>query len=171
MPLFLFISGYLLDVNKLTRLSFTELIKKYMNRMLMPWLLAWCIYTLIIYHQDLSIKNLIHAFVYPYYHLWYIPTLFSMIVFCYFLKKLIRNTALLYGILITIGIFSLVLPISSIPPFLRLYALAYMVLGCLCRNHLHRIIRGGDILSYLHLFCYHLVICLLRFLFMKDIKV
>lgn len=45
MPLFFFISGYLLNINKLELLSAKEYLSKYIKKMLGWWFLAWLIFT------------------------------------------------------------------------------------------------------------------------------
>lgn len=54
MPMFLFISGYLVNLNKLRLYSYSGLIKHYASRMLSWWLLAWYIFTTITQYGNLS---------------------------------------------------------------------------------------------------------------------
>lgn len=143
MPLFLFISGYLLNVKKLSYLSWSELISKYSKRMLIYWLLSWMVYTFIICFENLTLKVIVRNFVYPYYHLWYVQTLFSMIIFIWILKKYVISRTYFYIICFSIGILCLQLPNQSIPPILRFHSLAYIVLGIYCNDNLYRINRGG----------------------------
>lgn len=44
MPLFFFISGWLLNTDKLSKITLSEFISKYGKRMLLWWLVAWIIY-------------------------------------------------------------------------------------------------------------------------------
>ncbi len=80
MPLFLFISGYLFDLERIKLISRKELLKKYWKRMLLEWLIAWVVFTTIILYSDLSVRNIFYHIVYPFYHLWYVPALFAMIL-------------------------------------------------------------------------------------------
>ncbi|MBC5606376.1 acyltransferase family protein [Bacteroides difficilis] len=45
MPLFFFVSGYLLNTEKLGTLSLSQYIRKYAKRMLGWWFVAWVVYT------------------------------------------------------------------------------------------------------------------------------
>lgn len=45
MPAFFFVSGYLINIENLKKTSIGELIKKYWDRMLFMWVVAWIIYT------------------------------------------------------------------------------------------------------------------------------
>lgn len=47
MPMFLFISGYLININRLQTYKFIDIFKYYVKRMIGWWFIAWCIYTCI----------------------------------------------------------------------------------------------------------------------------
>lgn len=100
MPLFLFISGYLININKLEKYSFTTLVKHYLKRMLGWWLLACLIYY-IITNRTYSLESFISHIIHPYYHLWYIPSLFCMILISYFVSKKKKKIYLLFGLSIS----------------------------------------------------------------------
>lgn len=74
MPVFLAISGYFISQKTLS-LSIKQLLKKYWSRMLLPFLLAVITYTLVVSEPI--------TFLYPYYHLWYIP---AVLLFIFYLK-------------------------------------------------------------------------------------
>ncbi|MEO1050710.1 MAG: acyltransferase [Bacteroidota bacterium] len=92
MPLFLAISGFLINREKLINFSMRGLINKYNLRMLTPWLIAFIGYNLMIYHQEMVhlINNwpaLIAKIVYPYYHLWFVPALLFMIIILWAVER------------------------------------------------------------------------------------
>lgn len=79
MPTFFFISGYLIRVESLCKLSFKELLVKYWNRMLKMWVLAFFVFSVYALRDCFSLKSLLKLCVQPYYHLWFVPALFVMI--------------------------------------------------------------------------------------------
>ncbi|MDN5200189.1 acyltransferase [Fulvivirgaceae bacterium BMA10] len=86
MPLFLSISGFLIKQDRLRKLSFGDLVRKYLYRLIIPWIIAFLFYNTIVYFDDIinfrfDIIAVLKAIVYPYYHLWFIPALLFMI-FC-----------------------------------------------------------------------------------------
>jgi fucose 4-O-acetylase-like acetyltransferase len=79
MPLFVFMSGYLLNVNSLRRMTWAEIWRKYARRLILPWCAAWVVYTTwSLMHQRWGMSTLLHDVVHPYLHLWFIPSLFLM---------------------------------------------------------------------------------------------
>lgn len=76
MPMFLFISGYLINLNKLSLYSYLGLIKHYTSRMPGWWISAWVIFTTITQYNNLSLKTYIVQIIHPFYHLWYVPSVF-----------------------------------------------------------------------------------------------
>jgi fucose 4-O-acetylase-like acetyltransferase len=79
MPLFLFMSGYLLNLNRLREMTWVELWRKYARRLIRPWCAAWVVYTAwSLMHQRWAFDTLIHDVLHPYLHLWFIPSLFLM---------------------------------------------------------------------------------------------
>lgn len=108
MPLFIGISGYLLDINTISGLSLNGLFKKYFLRIILPWIIALVLYYIIsscFLRTDLfSIVKFKNFILPPFYHLWFIPGFLSWILLTWFLKKLFKNynIILLLGILISI---------------------------------------------------------------------
>lgn len=91
MPLFLAVTGYFVK-KKTLDLSFYSVIKKYKHRMLLPYLIAFVFFTLLSlaqkwYDNSFGVKSIISLFLYPYYHLWYIPAVLLFI----FYTKIITN--------------------------------------------------------------------------------
>lgn len=80
MHIFLFMSGYMINITKLSHLSYKEILHKYWGRMLKVWTIAFVLYT---GYQFIHLHNFQIGLLYsPWYHLWYIPTLFSYIIIC-----------------------------------------------------------------------------------------
>ena len=89
MPIFLAVTGYFTK-NTFIGSSSYDILKKCKNRFLIPFLIAFVFYSsLIIIHlyqySDIEIKNIAAIFLYPYYHLWYIP---AIILFIFYTKIL-----------------------------------------------------------------------------------
>jgi len=80
MPLFIALTGYLINVNKLREASVKQTANYYCLRLLLPFLPAFIFFTgILIAHAAiegrLSISLLLAYLSKPYYHLWFIPTL------------------------------------------------------------------------------------------------
>jgi len=82
MPIFMVLSGYLINVDTLRRLPLRDFFEKYAVRLLAPWLIAIVVYTAIFVDVN-SPKDFFAAILYPYYHLWYVPVLFVYVVWVY----------------------------------------------------------------------------------------
>lgn len=136
MPMFLFISGYLVNLNKLRLYSYSGLIKHYASRMLSWWLLAWYIFTTITQYGNLSLKIYIVQFIHPYYHLWYVPSVFFMICFIYIITKKIKfNNKFFWIIIFSWGILFKILSIYiNIPRLCYLSDFIYFSIGLYCSN-------------------------------------
>jgi len=103
MPMFMFLSGFVAAKynTKSKKIYFLGIIFK----IIIPWIFAIIIYTLIQNNQiSFNNKTLINSFLYPFYHLWYIPTyLLFTIVFDVFQYLKIQN--LIYLILFSFFVF------------------------------------------------------------------
>ena len=80
-PLFLGISGFLTKESMLQNTRFLSLVRKYFFRMMLPWMLAWAVYFVVWNFQAVAGPKvdwflMAKRFVFPGYHLWYIPALF-----------------------------------------------------------------------------------------------
>lgn len=104
MPLFLFISGYLINLEKSVQLDFAQLIKKYWKRMLLEWGIAWIIYTSFILFSGISFHKLLSMIIHPFYHLWYVPALFGMIIILVLLYRYLSDKFLTYVILFSLTV-------------------------------------------------------------------
>ena len=112
MPLFIGISGFLFNVDKLVGINLIALIKKYLFRIIIPWTIAIVFYfsvSLIQNHNSNILIGLIKAFINPYYHLWFIPGFLSWIILTWFLKKIKTGDKLLLIIGLLISMSSVVL--------------------------------------------------------------
>ena len=77
MPLFIALCGYLVNWENLQKLHFGGLVKKYLYRLIIPWILAVIVYGIV--SGVWTIK--------PYFHLWFVPSYLSWIVISWFLLK------------------------------------------------------------------------------------
>lgn len=106
MPIFFFISGYLLNIEKIKNLSNKKFILKYWHRMLKEWTIAWFIYTMgYCIYNGFSIHSVIYNITNPYYHLWYVPSIFISIVLVRIILKNIENKIVSFLTLFCLGIF------------------------------------------------------------------
>ncbi len=85
-PLFLSVSGFLIRKEWIKQVSIKKLYKKYQYRMLTPWLFASIAY--IVITGTVSFNTLIDIFFRPYFHLWYVLSLFIMIIILWITYKL-----------------------------------------------------------------------------------
>lgn len=167
MPIFLFISGYLVNVQKLEKESLPGLFRKYFFRLIVPWTVAVIIYSLIEYKYNILGKGF-YILYHPFYHLWYIPAFLSYIFCTYFLVKLnIKIKTIVLALLpLTIFLnFIYISPgvnsyfdsnlISNISNLFRPQFYFYFILGIFFKNNL-KIINKYKLL-------YLLIILLLSF--------
>ena len=131
MPVFLFLSGYLLNCYKISALSIKQLFVKYWKRMLLPWVIALVVYSVVLTVTNFTIFELVMRLTNPYYHLWYIPTLFVFIMLTWIALK-IKNNTIAIVLLIIVGILldSLCIQTSTI----RLNYMVFFVVGVIVRN-------------------------------------
>lgn len=103
-PLFIGISGFLLNINKVVKFNFFELLQKYWLRIILPWIIAALVYYLFSDNFTLSVLYPFRAIFQPYYHLWFIPAFLFWVLLTWALKRLnINNKTLVFvGLLITI---------------------------------------------------------------------
>ena len=90
MPLFMAVSGFLIKQERLRKLSFGALIKKYLYRLIIPWLVAFVFYNGIVYRSRIlsfGMPELVERVIYAYYHLWFIPALLVMIICLWLIEK------------------------------------------------------------------------------------
>lgn len=147
MPAFFFISGYLLNPEKIAKANIKQFFLKYWQRMLKSWLLAWIVYSMFVFRNDIDLKIVVSQFYHPYYHLWFIPSLFCSITIIYIAFHLFMDRIVSYILLICIGIFLLNLNCSQygINGYLSCNMLIYLLLGMISRNLLINTNNGGGI--------------------------
>lgn len=148
MPMFLFISGYLLNVNKLALYSCREFCEHYVRRMLSAWFIAWMFYTAIVLVGHFSLDKLISYIVFPYYHLWYVPTLFLMISFIYVILKVRLSIQVSRILLSLIAIVFLLLGTEyNIPGIAKFSMFIYFLFGMYCREGKLNMVKMGGVNS------------------------
>lgn len=153
MPAFFFISGYLFKKDKLCALSFTSLIRKYWKRMLLPWLLAWLVYTSIQMRHDFSVISLLSNIANPWYHLWFIPELMFDICITWSvfrLAKNAKNSLSCYVLLFVIALFSFNLYHTQyvLPTIVRLRYFLFFLTGVVFGNELKRVKLAGGVCHF-----------------------
>lgn len=137
MPLFMFMSGYMINISKISQMTFLDIFSKYWKRMLKLWLAAFIIFSAYQVLREPTIKQIGVLIYSPWYHLWYIPTLFSFIVISRLLFAK-ANRCFSYIILFVIPLIWFALsklsPIS-LPRWFDLRYLPYFALGLYFSNH------------------------------------
>lgn len=94
MPLFFGISGFMLK-KELFSIPFTDLTKKYFHRLLIPFIFAYVVYSLI--------EGQLLDPIYPWFHLWFIP---AFLLFLLYLYTIVRLNIHLGFMLVLLFIFS-----------------------------------------------------------------
>lgn len=144
MPLFVAISGFLYHLSPDSRVM--DLMKKYTVRLLLPWASAVLIYyfaTDAYLVGDSWGTSLVDAFLYPYYHLWFIPAYLSWVAFTWLMRRLrLSHRQILWvgiGISAVAIILQQALPLQGVPGKLfytfRPYLYLYFVVGLWYRHH------------------------------------
>jgi len=154
MPLFIGISGFLLNIEKVD-IRFSTLFMKYWKRVGLPWCIAVIVFLIvdsIVFRGSILITgmDIVKAFLYPSYHLWYIMGFVFYVLISCFLWKSIRNIRhkwiYIFLIVSAISIISrwnllngkisneyINVVLEGIRHNLRLYHYIYFVLGMYCR--------------------------------------
>lgn len=140
MPLFIAMSGYLLNTDKLKTMSVKELIKKYFFRVGIPWIIAVNVYFvwdnaeyLMNGKMDNMLKTYLISYVRPYLHLWYIPAFLTYVILTYIVVKLVnyyfqdkKSEYMVLGMFA--GIISIIAFYNKIPS-IKLYYYVFFVFG------------------------------------------
>lgn len=101
MPVFLFISGYLINMQKIQNLTIKGLMEKYWQRMLLPWVIALILYSLALSVPHFTILEFVNKLAHPYYHLWYVPTLFVFISIVWIMSHIKeKTTAMIFALVL-----------------------------------------------------------------------
>jgi len=102
-PLMLAIGGFLIS-EKTWNLSFKDFTKKYFNRILLSYFIAFTVYYILFNYNNLGKESLIHSIIHPMFHLWFVPNFIFSIYTLWLLKhiKLTDDAILIVGMIITI---------------------------------------------------------------------
>ncbi|UYP48447.1 hypothetical protein NEF87_004732 [Candidatus Lokiarchaeum ossiferum] len=106
-PVFLGLSGYLVNHHFIENSTLSQVFKKYFKRMLKPWLIAClCYYTfdLIYGWTTFSISSLFRIIFLPSYHLWYVYAMFLYILCIWGLKKIHLKNSVIFIISLFISL-------------------------------------------------------------------
>jgi len=128
MPLFIGLSGYLINAQKLRKSSIVAVFVKYWWRVVLPFSLAFLFFTGLLlahaYQEERITQALILSyFVTPYYHLWFVPTLLIWVAAYWLLLRLAlfsRWTALCFLALSAVWAALQTSSVSLIGPFLTI---------------------------------------------------
>lgn len=98
MPLFLALSGFVLNRQRLVEAPWLEFFRHYIRRMLFAWLIAAAFFMAVcekgFWEKVASpTSDLLNIFLYPAYHLWFIPALLLQIVLLRFLERRLPPSA------------------------------------------------------------------------------
>lgn len=147
MPAFFFISGYLLDKDKLKQTPLKNLCLKYWKRMLKPWMVAWVIYLIYACRNDMNIFSFLHNLCSPYYHLWFVPSLFLSILLISIILHNISNDTISIIFISILGLFAYNLNSSEyhITGFVSCYMIIFILLGIVSRYMPEIPVRGGTL--------------------------
>lgn len=144
MPVFIFVSGILINPTKLLQSKPKDIFLKYWHRMGWEWLLALLVYSAYLcIFNGFSGKFFLKCILLPYYHLWYIPVLMVMIASALLIENLAKNKerCLLCYLVLSLFLFGLysysVTNPVSLTEAIEHYRLQYFIffyLGILCRD-------------------------------------
>ena len=146
MPLFIALTGYLINVNKLREAGVKQTATYYCLRLLLPFLPAFIFFTAILMTHAaiegrLSISLLLGYLSKPYYHLWFIPTLLLWVAALLVILK-VRVPLLIVCLLFApVSLAWAGLDMSFVPAVLlskKVFFYAYFFfLGMVCRTYLN----------------------------------
>ncbi len=112
MPVFIFITGFLLKEKYVKGVPFSEFMTRYNRRLIIPWLIASVIYLVInaVVRKQIvwSATTGIEFFLYPFYHLWFIPGLLIMMALLWLIVNRRVNfiAVLIISLLLSVAWFS-----------------------------------------------------------------
>jgi len=119
MPVFIAVSGYLLNYRWLLDVGFKQVFIKYKNRIIIPWMIALFVYFL--FHQvqrDQAqfIDDILREMLFPFYHLWFIPGFISWLLMVRYLgrSKLLMSNIFIISLLLSLVTYIFVKNIFSL---------------------------------------------------------
>lgn len=166
MPAFFFVSGYLLDMERLAGRGYWSVLSKYWKRMLAEWSVAWLVYTAyVLRHGNFDWMDVVQNLYAPFYHLWFVPALFVLITLLWLVFRLIRCNTVRFILLFALGLLTYNISNTSfnISSVFNCILMLFIVMGIYSRKYLNVInVRGGIII----LFCILSIVCV--YLFMES---
>lgn len=99
--------------------------------MLKPWLIAWFIYSIYNSKGNFNIESIYKQIYSPYYHLWFIPSLFISILLITLFYRVIKDTCTTNALLLCLGLFLFNVNNShyGIDGFYSCHMLIYIIIG------------------------------------------
>lgn len=134
MPVFFFLSGYLLNIDKLADSTPKSFFSKYWKRMLFQWTVALLVYSLLNTYSEFTIQGLLYQIIHPYYHLWYVPTLFLFVLTLKLFRN-IKHDFLFFALLFSLGLLLHSLDVSIAVGEFRLSFFIFFLFGLFLRNY------------------------------------
>lgn len=133
MAVFFGISGYVFLEDKISRLNFTDMVKKYFQRIGLPWIIAINLYYVLNHLGDLSrmnFKEYIGSWVLTYYHLWFVPTYLAYIFITWLIFRIFKknSSSFKYIILFVLGI-SITVLLKNMPTVIAGKDISLVIVG------------------------------------------
>lgn len=95
MPLFFFVSGYLVDYRALSETAVRKFLGKYMLNVFIPWAIAVTAYYLVVMKIH-TMEGYIRAFLHPFYHLWFIVAFLVYVLYAYIFQEFLKENMYSY---------------------------------------------------------------------------
>lgn len=144
MPLFMAISGFLIKVSTFEK-GYSGYLKRMWTRLILPWMIAWVIFLPYRLNWGPISQLRITDVIYPYYHLWYIPSYLIGSFLCY---SIIRWKVKPWVLLLITAVISIIwynvyrdnhVPVQNLPLYWlgekRLFSyLFFFITGFVIRN-------------------------------------
>jgi acyltransferase len=104
MPVFLFLSGYLITRERLLERTYPQFVRHYWRRMLLPWLLVSLVWgwTFGSFDRHRPLQAVLQLVLQPQWHLWYVPVLFAMLTLAWAAVRL--RPAAIAPVLVGLGL-------------------------------------------------------------------
>lgn len=154
MPAFFFVSGYLLDMDRLAGQGYWNILSKYWKRMLAEWSVAWLVYTAyVLRHGNFDWMDVVQNLYAPFYHLWFVPALFVLITLLWLVFRLIKCNTIRFIQLFALGLLTYNISNTSfnISSVFNCSLMLFIVMGVYSRKYLNVInITGGGNNTFLH---------------------